>query len=91
MSMKEIIELCLEHGMGAVAIGAGIWMLWYLVKHTVTELSKTIERLNTKIDTFTIHVRNEHKQSVEQHKQLMKEHDEMIQTLGRINGWKNDH
>ena len=78
--MTHLVSDIVEHGMGVVAVAAGIWMLWYLVKFTVVKLSEQVGMLTDKIKDlsvflkeFTGHVRREHGEHFEAQKEC-KEH-----------------
>lgn len=100
--MPGLLADIMEHGMGMVAVAAGIWMLWYLVKFTVVQLGKQIGTLTDKIKDlssslveFTGHVRREHgdctdnqKDMQENQREMTKQLGEITSALGRINGYK---
>lgn len=95
--MQELTELACKEGIGVVAIVAGIWMLWYLIKYTVVRLGNSLDQLAKNMSAFTDRVRSEHDECKVSHKCLLDQHHEMMLqlkeitlTLGRINGYKHD-
>ena len=104
MSISELVSMISKQGIGIVAVGAGIWMLWYLVRFTVVQMGTIMGDLVVKMDVFMSHVRVEHEehsdrisevaekqqQSREQHLEMMTQMREITSTLGRINGYKKE-
>ena len=94
--MGDFIDALVKHGISAVTVSAGIYMLWYLIKFTVVRLSENIDSLTETLKTFASHVRIEHNNACIEHKAMQDEHKEMMVqlreitiTLGRINGYKH--
>lgn len=94
--MDRLVELAAKEGIGAIAIAAGIWMLWYLIKYTVVRLGDSLDKLTANMAIFTDRVRSEHdmcqvsqKQLQDQHLEMMTQLREITLTLGRINGYKD--
>ena len=86
MNPFELARVIKEIGIPAGAFGLCAWMTIIIVKR----LSASIDKLVSRMEVFTSRVRDEHDRSKEHHEALMKQHGEMIQTLGRINGWRHD-
>lgn len=85
MIPEQIIKLILEQGMGAVAIGAGIWLLWYMIKHTVIRLGSVIDKIVIHLDEFRKDVSREHDDSTENQKEILAQHREITEILRGIN------
>lgn len=85
MTLSEIIRLCAREGMGAVAIGAGIWMLYYLVKHLINSLTSGLNALVQDSKVFYSKVRAEHEAGKNEREELMKQHRELTEILKSIN------
>lgn len=82
-----------EHGLVKTAIEAGLSigifaLCTWLVVTIVKRLCATMDTLMDKMNRFTDRVRDEHDQSSKQHEKMMAQHEGMIETLGRINGYK---
>ena len=88
--MEETLKMIKEIGVGAVGMGAIIWIAMYLVKKFVDVAASQLITLVTELKVFMDKVRDEHNQSQEEHKALMEQHREISITLGRINGYKDD-
>jgi len=95
--MLEIMRLGSKFGIELIVVGALIWVVWYLIKHTVIELSKVISKLADNVDKIGTAI-DKHAQDANmrgqfikrEHENLIEQHKEMIKTLGRINGYKED-
>ena len=77
-----------------LSIGVFILCAW-MVKMIVTRLGTKIDKMVASQEVFMKRVRDEHNQCSEQHKVMMedhketaRQHGEMIQCLGRINGYR---
>jgi len=93
MEYMQAIQACKDTGLAAGILGLCVWM----VRFVVMRLSVTVDKLSDKIDamgkdsgTFMAMVKKEHEQQNDHHEKLMGEHDEMIKTLGRINGYRDE-
>jgi len=85
MNPQEIIRLCAKEGMGAVAIGAGIWLLWFMIKYTVMRLGGEIDKLVVHLTEFTTAVRKEHKDTADAQSEIILQHKEITEILKGIN------
>lgn len=85
MTITEMIRLCAREGMGAVAIGAGIWMLYYLVKHLINNVTSGLNALVQDSKVFYGKVRTEHEVGKANQEELMKQHRELTDILRSIN------
>ena len=96
MEFIEIVRLIAKEGMGSVAIAAGIWMLYYLIKHLISSVTSGLNSLVQDSKVFYKKVREEHEdamkgrelirqQTVEDHKELMRQHREVTEILKGIN------
>jgi len=83
--IRQIAEAFAKEGMGAVAIAAGIWLLWYLVKHTVTRMGKILDGLSDKLQTFASFVRQEHERQIKNQEEIFEQHKEITDILKSIN------
>ena len=97
-----LFDALAKHGISVITVGAGIWMLWYLVKHSVVTMSMVVTALADKVKDlgeylkeFSNHVKREHddcsKNQVamqDNQKEIVKQLQEITLTLGRINGYK---
>tara|TARA_Y100000310_G_C20542848_1_gene744169 strand:+ start:171 stop:437 length:267 start_codon:yes stop_codon:yes gene_type:complete len=84
MDLIELMKGIKEVGIPIGAFTLCAWIVVFIVKR----LAGVIDKLSSKMDVFTTKVRDEHDRLFEQHKQIMKQHEGMIETLGRINGYK---
>lgn len=82
--MYEMTKVALDSGLSIGIFSLCVW----LVVTIVTRLCGTMDKLVSKLDLFTNRVREEHDRSRDQHEKMMKQHEGMIETLGRINGYK---
>jgi Mg2+ and Co2+ transporter CorA len=83
--MVELIRIGLKEGMGAVAIGAGIWMLYYLIKHLINSVTDGLNTLVENSKVFYSKVRDEHNSTIKNQEELMKQHRELTEILRSIN------
>lgn len=104
MTIAEIAQLCSKTGIDVILVSAGIWVVWYLIKNTVIRLGTLLDKVADKIehigkiieahdrdsDTRGQFIKKEHEALLESHKELQGQHKEMIQALGRINGYKKN-
>ena len=79
-------KIAVEQGL---SIGIFALCVWLVVK-IVTQLCGAMEKLVSKLDVFMNRVKDEHEQSQKHHESLMRQHEAMIETLGRINGYKRE-
>lgn len=91
MEGSSLVYLCKEFGLEIGIFGLCV----YMVVTVVNKMAASIEKQNQRADRFMDRVRIEHEHSQEQHKNMMAEHKNlsdqhvgMIETLGRINGYK---
>jgi len=82
--MNEIVNTALDSGLAIGIFSLCVWLVTTIVKR----LCGTMDKLVSKMEVFTDRVRNEHDDHSGDHKALMDQHKEMIETLGRINGYK---
>lgn len=83
---QSIVQTAIEAGLGVGIFSLCAW----LIVTIVNKLCGTMDKLVNKLDRFTDRVRDEHVQSFKQHESLMRQHEGMMETLGRINGYKKD-
>lgn len=88
MSLDDILKCIKELGMSAVFGGAFIWLCIYLVKHTVTNLSTVVNNLAITVSKVQDSLVKHEEKADERGKYVREEHKQMIETLGRINGYK---
>ena len=93
--MLDIIQACSKFGIDSILIGAGIWVVWYLIKNTVIRLGSLLDKLSDKIEnigrSLEVHDKDAGMRGQflkKEHEALIKQHDEMIKVLSRINGYK---
>ena len=79
-----IIKTAIDSGLSIGIFALCVW----LVTTIVTRLCGTMDKLNANLDRFTDRVREEHDRSSKQQEALMEQHKDMITSLGRINGYK---
>ena len=84
--MHELAALMREMGLPAVFAVAVLYL--FIKWGNAMFLKWDILLMDLKV--FMTKVKEEHAASQDHHEALMKQHEEMIQTLGRINGFKND-
>jgi len=82
----SIIKTAIDSGLSVGIFGLCVWMVITIVK----DLCGTMNKLTTRMEIFMTRVRDEHIASAKQHESMMKQHEGMIETLGRINGYKKD-
>ena len=87
MIEQSIIKTTIDSGLSIGIFALCVW----LVTTIVTRLCGAIDKLVANLDRFTDRVRNEHENCSINQKALMDQHKEMIQVLGRINGYKEKH
>ena len=81
-----IIKTGIDSGLSIGIFALCVW----LVVTIVTRLCGTMDKLTNKMDLFTDRVREEHDRSNIAHGNLMRQHEGMIESLGRINGYKEN-
>jgi hypothetical protein len=79
-----LVEQAVEHGLSIGIFALCVW----LVVTIVTKLCGAMDKLVNNMDAFTDRVREEHERSRDQHEKMMGQHEGMIETLGRINGFR---
>lgn len=84
MEGSSLVYLCKEFGLEIGIFGLCV----YMVVTIVNKMVGSIDKQNRRADRFMERVRMEHEHSQEQHKNLSDQHIGMIETLGRINGYK---
>ena len=82
----NMVKTAIDSGLSIGIFALCVW----LVVTIVTKLCGTIDKLLNNMDRFTDRVREEHERNNEHHKRLMDQHEGMIETLGRINGFKKE-
>jgi len=76
-----IAETIIKQGL-AVSLGLGVFGLCaWLVKHIAINLTKAIDKLADRME-------DHEKEAAMRSNYIRKEHEQMIDTLGRINGYK---
>jgi len=85
MTIEEVIRVCAREGMGAIAIVAGICMLWFIIKHVVVNLTKDLSSLTTTFSGFMSYVRKEHEAQLDNQNELLKQNKEVTEILRSIN------
>ena len=91
MTAIDIATIIKELGMEIAAFTFMCWVVMYLVKNMVASVEKSTETLtllNQSIREFMSKVKDEHADGISNQKELMAQHKEMIESLGRINGYK---
>ena len=85
-----IAETVVKQGL-AVALGLGVFGLCaWLVKHIATNLTKSIDRQIEAIENLKAGIAEHEKEAAIRSNYIRQEHEQMIDALGRINGYKND-
>lgn len=79
--MQELVKLISEQGSGAVSMAVVVWLVVYMAKKIIDGLGRAIDKLQDKMEKHET-LANERARYVRE------EHQEMIKTLGRINGYK---
>lgn len=85
-------QILKEGGLGVGAFLLLAWLIKKLVMLGEMFINKTVEKLDSlckDMKEFCHRVRQEHESFNAHHKQLQDQHNEMIKTLGRINGYKS--
>lgn len=85
MTLDQILRIALKEGVGAVAIIVGIVMLWRLMQFTVIRLTAVIDKLVSKIERFTVNVKNEHELMDKKQEETLTQHKEITSILQSIN------
>jgi hypothetical protein len=102
--MSEIAALIREFGIGVISVAAIIYLLWTFAKSSLAQQKimtenavaerkawqEVIGGITKGLDEHTAQSRSFHESVNEAHRHSREEHKEMIQILGRINGYK-DH
>jgi len=97
----EIVELYVKYGVGAfltiVMTGLFIWMIKYFVIRTVSKIEKvgeTLDKVASKMETgfdkLWQKIDTHEASSSEASRYVREEHKQMIETLGRINGYQKE-
>jgi len=71
--------------MGAVAIAAGIWLLWFMIKYTVIQLGEVIDRLALHVTEFSKTVNKDHEGQNDRQREILLQHKEITEILRSIN------
>lgn len=97
MTILDLTKAISNFGIGVVAVGALIWIVVYLVKHTVISMGVIISKLAENVNKLGDKIeRHEAQQDMrgqfikKEHEQLIKTGEEMVQAIGRINGFRKD-
>jgi len=80
----QIVQTALESGLSIGIFALCVWLVITIVKR----LCGTMDALVNKMDRFTDRVREEHERSNVAHENLQRQHEGMIESLGRINGYR---
>jgi len=83
----DVVSLCSitqEIGLPIGIFGLCAWLTIYIVK----KLAASIDKLVTRMEIFTVRVKDEHENQAKQHEAIMKQHEGITESLGRINGYK---
>lgn len=84
-----ILELC--NIVKELGLSVGIFILcFYMVKMFIEKIVANLEKLVKQNEKFMDRVREEHGNMSKEHRNSQNQHDEMIKTLGRINGYSKD-
>ena len=87
---EGVIKACTDAGI-AVFMSLGVLGLCgWLVKHIATGLTKSMERLAVTVEKVVDSVEKHDTKADERGKYVREEHRQMIEVLGRINGYKGD-
>ena len=78
--VKQLVEMGLSLGV----FGLCCWIVYQIV----IRLCATMDRLVNKMDVFMNRVKTEHEASLKNQENIQRQHEGMIETLGRINGYK---
>lgn len=88
---EGVIKACTDAGI-AVFMSLGVLGLCgWLVKHIATGLTQGMERLATTVDKVVDSVEKHDTKADERGKYVREEHKQMIEVLGRINGYTNGY
>ena len=82
----DFVKTAIDSGLSVGIFALCVW----LVTTIVNRLCKTMEKLTTQLEIFMNRVRDEHIAHSKEHEVMMTQHQGMIETLGRINGYKKD-
>jgi hypothetical protein len=88
MIESSVFKAISELGIGAFCVAAGSWMLWYLIKQTIVRTMSLMDKLVDKMDKLDDKMIRHEDMTSERAKYVREEHKQMIETLGRINGYK---
>lgn len=83
MDISALAQALKELGITVVTVAFLIWLVVYLIKHTLGKVTGSLDAL---IDSLKKH----EEKADERGRYVREEHRQMIDTLGRINGYK-DH
>ncbi|MBV6341036.1 hypothetical protein [Candidatus Magnetobacterium casense] len=83
MDISALAQALKELGITVVTVAFLIWLVVYLIKHTLGKVTGSLDAL---IDSLKKH----EEKADERGRYVREEHRQMIDTLGRINGFKHD-
>ena len=84
----SIIKACTDAGI-SIFMSLGVLILCgWLVKHIATGLTNSMDRLASTVDKVVDSVEKHDDKAEERGKYVREEHKQMIEVLGRINGYK---
>lgn len=81
MIPTDLIKSIQDAGIAVFLALALVWMVWFLIRHTVVKLGQIMDKIVDKIEAHD-------KAAAERGRFIREEHRQMIETLGRINGYK---
>jgi len=84
---SAFIKTAIDSGLSIGIFALCCWLVITIVK----TLCATMDKLVSKMDRFCERVREEHTSSAKQHEKIMEQHEGIIETLGRINGYKGNN
>lgn len=84
--MIETIKLCAKVGLEYFLVASLVWLLAYVIKHTVVKQSEMIERLLIALNKLSERIEKHEQEANSRGVFVMQEHKEMIKALDRMNG-----
>ena len=84
MLETTMVKTAIDSGLSIGIFALCVWLVVTIVRN----LCGTMDKLNINMDKFTDKVESDHQRGIENQKSLMEQHNQMIETLGRINGYK---
>ena len=85
MTFEQIIAIAAKEGVGTLAVVGGIWLLFYLVKHTVVRLGGILDRLANRVDVLATRIEKDHGSQDKRSEELLIQHREITDILKSIN------